>query len=468
MAKIPKPVIELQTPSTSLEGTGQGGKDSEGSKARMLAKVKRFFDQSSSSSSSDEESARKGKRRKLEATERSADNRPGAQNPFRLHQQSMTSNTTGGRALMGAGPSAATTPPDNSQRFIIANENEDWAFATQADFANPENGFILPLINHAWQRGMPIEPFTLNPNVGERYLDWTTFEEKLEMHLLLKGPVSQWQKALYAASALGKVITELVLEKHWMAKAPIEGVRHFDLLMKKIRKYFEQFSNIDAAHDNLMTAQQGPNEPITDFHNRVLRMAELCNLSHKNILVRNALSRGLRDAGLREFMTFNRLSTKELIAAGVQRECRAQAEKSKKRAAAATGQVMAISAETAGTSKQKAARTAKGKAGGSAQRSRPNKGEQPPKATTSAQASASEASSAGGRGRTPYKFIPGPCKQCGEKHQDGKPCFGIDKTCHKCGVFGHLARVCPQNRAKSVNEVTSENSNNDSNFQEEE
>lgn len=358
---------------------------------------------------------------------------------------------------------STTGASESHQRMVIVNDQGDWAFASAQDLSEPIDGYLLPLISTQWQRGNPIAPFVQNPVIGDRYIDWRNYVEDLDMHLRLRGQASQWQMALFVGSALGKVVSDLVRENKWIPQHPVEGVRHFDEVMKKLDAYFAQFSNIDVAHEKLMSAEQGANESISDFYNRIVKLAKVCQLPDNNVLIRTALIRGIKDKGLKEQTSFYQMTVEQILTAGIQRECRSQQEKQLKRPMAVTQQVAAVSevATVSGQSgaqrgqpQKPSARPQSKGSGGSAQRQQPTSGWQQNKSSsTSARPPASGPSTSGsGRTARPYKFIPGPCRACGEQHKENNVCFGANKTCHLCGVYGHLQRVCP--RSKSIHEVT--------------
>lgn len=272
---------------------------------------------------------------------------------FRLKQtqlrqeQERTRQEESQRSLLSGMPHASMRKADSgaeaSNRSIIVDDHDNWVYATPEDIANPVGGYVIQLVNSAWQRGAAMEPFVLNPIVSERFTDWCDYEKRLLTHLKLKGDCSQWQRGLYAASALGSVISDLVNRKKWIAKHPIEGCKHFDILLGKLKEYFRQFSNPSTAHDNLMSAAQGANEAVMDFYERLLKMAEVCGLSHKSILVKNALIKGLRDKVLRELVTCQPFTVQGILAAGLAKESHAYTERTRKQNA--PQQVLAIASE---------------------------------------------------------------------------------------------------------------------------
>lgn len=100
------------------------------------------------------------------------------------------------RASTAGGSSQQTgksleSPADASNRSILVDEHDNWVYATPEDIANPVGGYIIQLVNNAWQRGTVMDPFVLNPVVAERFSDWCDYENRLQTHLKLKGDVSQ-------------------------------------------------------------------------------------------------------------------------------------------------------------------------------------------------------------------------------------------------------------------------------------
>lgn len=369
------------------------------------------------------------------------------------HERAQRSSmTAGGPAPGNSRGSEAVT--DASNRSILVDEQDNWIFATPEDVANPIGGYIIQLVNNSWQRGTAMEPFVMNPIVSERFSDWCDYEKRLETHLKLKGDVSQWQRSLYVASALGPVISGLVNRKKWIAKLPIEGCRHFDIVMKKLREYFRQFANPSTAHDNLTQAEQGQSESIMDFYERLLRMAEVCGLSQKNILVKNALIKGLRDKMLKELVTCQPFSVQGILSAGLAKESRAHSEKSRRHQ---TPQLVMALSDMPSTSNQT----------DNARRSKDNKkqpGGKNQKSSTSGGNVQNKAWKTGPRGASSsgpdQQWSAGTgsqCPTCGGEHQPGF-CFASTRTCYACGQVGHIARVCPNKKTPTVNEVNSSTS----------
>lgn len=101
-----------------------------------------------------------------------------------------------------------------------------------------------------------------------------------------------------------------------------------------------------------------------------MKIASVCGISHKNIMVENALRKGLRDKGLKEFLSFKPGTIKDVLAAGVARECHAQINKERKASGGEqpATQVLAISQGAPTTPSQPRSRKAQnGNAGQSAQ-----------------------------------------------------------------------------------------------------
>lgn len=361
---------------------------------------------------------------------------------FRSRQKHLRKEKDDSQADKSTGENATSTMKagaaniaDASNRSIIVDEHDNWIYATAEDITNPVGGYIIPLVNNAWQRGTMMDPFKLNPVVSERFSDWCDYAKRLETHLKLKGDVSQWQRGLYVASALGPVISGLVNRKKWIANRPIEGCKHFNIVMEKLNGYFKQFANPSTAHESFMNAAQGHNESIMDFYERVLKLAEVCGLSDKSILVKNTLIKGLRDKVLKELVTCQPFTVQAILSAGLAKESQAHADKQSK--PNIPRQVMAVedrpSTSNAGESK-------KGKRG---KKAPGNKSSKP--AFTGGPSQDKNWSSSSREQRIA-------CNLCGSFHAPGT-CFAASKTCYTCGQVGHLARCCPSKKKDSVNEV---------------
>lgn len=95
---------------------------------------------------------------------------------------------------------------------------------------NPVDGYIIPLVDKKWFTSNAIEPFKLNKEVDERYFDWKKYSQAVELNMQIRGDSSQWQRALFVSSQLGKYITDLITEKKWLGPEATEGEMHYDLL----------------------------------------------------------------------------------------------------------------------------------------------------------------------------------------------------------------------------------------------
>lgn len=340
---------------------------------------------------------------------------------------------------------------DASNRSIMVDEQDNWIYATPEDIANPVGGYVIQLVNNSWQRGATMDPFVLNPVVAERFSEWCDYVKRLETHLKLKGDASQWQRALYVASALGPTISGLVNRKKWISKLPIEGCQHYDLVMEKLKEYFRQFANPASAHENLIHAAQGQHESIMDFYERLLRMAEVCGIAEKNPLIKNTLIEGLRDNVLKELVSCQPFTIPAILSTGLAREGRAHQQKTKTQPAPKL--VMAVSDSPSNSGQTAASSRIKKpprRTGDQAQK---------PASTSGAPQQKPRAGTSGGMGRQASSGESSNplCKACGYDHTPG-PCFALAKTCYNCNKVGHLSRVCPLKAKSSINEVNTQSS----------
>lgn len=130
------------------------------------------------------------------------------------------------------------------------------------------------------------------------------------MQIKLKGDASQWQKALYVASFTGKEVEGLIRKKKWIPKTPQEGVKYYDVILKKLDRHYKRYADMESAHERLMSATQRVDETITQFHERLSKIAVACEIRPNGHIVRNVMAKGIKDTTLKHFASLTKMSIK--------------------------------------------------------------------------------------------------------------------------------------------------------------
>lgn len=367
----------------------------------------------------------------------------------------------------------ATKKKDSAlERSVVVGKKGAWTFATPKQIRHPGNKFILKLINKKWTDGSKPEPFTLSDKVGERAVDWNTYARGFKRHIEMKGDASQWQKANYLAAFTGPEIKRIVETKKWLPDKPKEGRLYYDKLLKKLTKYFKQFTDSESAHECLTTATQRPDETITKFWDRLEKLAIMCEIDSRGQLVRNVLMNGLKDKELREFASLSRLSVKRILEVGVNREVKREVTADLRSAKTEiVPEVLAIDRTRPGGKRLPQHYTGTGERNQHRQKPYDSYSRGYSSGGGGRYGSGSGANSSGGGGR--YGSGSGAnsrgtfggagsgdryssfnrCKNCDRRHQPNDYCTAKEKDCHGCGVRGHLQHCCPK-QGKSEPEVS--------------
>lgn len=366
-----------------------------------------------------------------------------------------------------------------TERSVITDAKGNWSFASEDEIRNPGKNFIVKLINKKWTDGPKPEQFVLSSVVGDRYVDWKQYVENLKMQIKLKGDASQWQKALYVASFTGKDIEGLIQRKKWIPKRPTEGVKYFDVLLKHLSKHFKQYADVDSAHDRLMTAKQRVDEGITQFYDRLMKMARMCGLKAEGHVVRNVLAKGMKESKLKDLVSLTKMSTKRILEVGVNMEVRKEVEAESRLAKVVQEpEVFAVGGnrsfnrshrfEEQGRlssvrykpydkfSSYNRPNTGGGSLGGYSNRGGYDSRERPRYRDDRERPAGSNANNLqrGSNEERQYGSGGNRCMNCDRNHREDEFCIARGKRCDYCGQKNHIKVCCRSTSGKSINEVT--------------
>lgn len=383
----------------------------------------------------------------------------------------------------------STMRKSNKSLYIVEHPNGRWEFASAKLVKKPGELLVLELVDRKWALGPPPPPFTPGPDSGEHSYEWSKYTKDVDRMMSMKGVASQWQKMLYISTWAGSEVKSLINTHNWTPDEPQEGIRHYDVLMNTIAKYFDTYTDKIIAQENLMKAKQGVDEPIAKFWKRVEKLAIVAKKGEDTDLVRNIFVAGLMDGDLKQQASDQDWDTDKVKAIGNRRENKVNAEKAQNPIKHVKEEVLAIAKETTdkrsgGEKRDHSHFHPYAPREGNYGKGKPSSGSGYRNYGTSNDGRAGTSSGFGrsfqqGFGRSSQQgfgrhndqggyrndqryqsrgqnlqqeTIFERCKNCDRRHDPTRYCSASDKVCHECGKKGHI-RVCCSGKGEMVNEV---------------
>lgn len=287
-----------------------------------------------------------------------------------------------------------------------------------------------------WLKYVRIKPFPSNIPTAQKWQAWLDYRRKVNIQLEQCGDASQKSMAGLLYTSIGEELEQIISAKGMFpdeTEVP-DGYPHLTNLMTNLNDYFRGLSDDAVNYNEFSSMKQKVGEAARDFHTRVVRQAEVCDLKQADSMIRNQFIQGMRDREHAKRSFTDGTLLEEIIAAASRNESVHQPEP------------LAVLTDSSGEKQPMvvaAVSEQRGRRSGGADRGRYERYD----------------SRRGQFGRTNNRKQGDgrPCSNCGnEVHRFGT-CPAKSRECRDCGKQGHFARMCRQ-KSSAVAAVKDEES----------
>lgn len=204
-------------------------------------------------------------------------------------------------STMKRGVSAeARTAMSENKRVVATDKSGNWTFVSPDTINDTSNVRVIPLIREKWGTSSLAMEFKESLNPMERAYDWSNYAADLNRAIEWRGEASQWQRALYVTTNVGEAVRAHINEHAWMSPQPVEGVKHYDDLLKNIHDYYKTTQDPDMALNQFTEAKQGKAEGMMKYWERLQKLRRMCGIAEDSPLVKQYLVKGAKDNRIRE------------------------------------------------------------------------------------------------------------------------------------------------------------------------
>lgn len=284
--------------------------------------------------------------------------------------------------------------------------------------AGSNSGGSNPSQPKDWLKYVKINQFPVNVPTSQKWQAWIDYRRKIRIQLEQCDGASQKAMAALLFTNVGQEVEQIISAKNMFPEEDEvqPGYPFLTNLIASLDAYFRGLSDEAVNFSEFSGMKQKASEAARDYHTRVIRQAEVCELKQSEAMIRNQFLQGMRDRDHAKRAFTDGTPLEEVIAAASRNESLQKESGSNPFEMKVEKQPLEVAAVAAYR-------------------------DRPPRMPDN-------------RGRPSYANKSGdgkqPCRDCGAMvHRFGN-CNAKGKECNKCGKMGHFARVCRQKSGSAV------------------